>query len=58
MTRTETKQIVDKIQVYRQSFLITNNVYQEWFRILESYDYEDVDKKLDEFFQNGDNFGR
>lgn len=58
MTRAETKQIVDKIQVYRQSFLITNNVYQEWFRILESYDYEDVDKKLDEFFQNGDNFGR
>ena len=58
MTRTETKQIVDKIQVYRQSFLITNNVYQEWFRVLELYDYEDVDKKLDEFFQNGDNFGR
>lgn len=58
MTRAETKQIVDKIQVYRQSFLITNNVYQEWFRVLESYDYEDVDKKLDDFFQNGDNFGR
>lgn len=58
MTRAETKQIVDKIQVYRQSFLITNNVYQEWFRVLELYDYEDVDKKLDEFFQNGDNFGR
>ena len=49
MTRAETKQIVDKIQVYRQSFLITNNVYQEWFRVLESYDYEDVDKKLDDF---------
>ena len=27
MTREEVKSIVDKIQVYTQSFLITNNVY-------------------------------
>mgnify|MGYP000193857653 CR=1 FL=1 len=49
MTREEVKSIVDKIQVYRQTFLITNNVYQEWNRILEPYDYGDVDNKLNEF---------
>lgn len=58
MTREETKKIVDKIQIHRQSFLITNNVYLEWYRILEPYDYEDVDSKLDNFLKNGDNFGR
>lgn len=58
MTREEVKSIVDKIQVYRQTFLITNNVYQEWNRILEPYDYDDVNNKLNEFFKNGDNFGR
>lgn len=58
MTREEATKIVDKIQVYRQSFLVTNNVYQEWYRVLSGYDYEDVDKKLDEYFKNGDNFGR
>lgn len=58
MTREEVKNLVDKIQVYRQSFLITNNVYQEWNRILEPYDYPDVDNKLNEFFQDGDNYGK
>lgn len=58
MTREEVKSLVDKIQVYRQSFLITNNVYQEWNRILEPYDYGDVDNKLNDFFQDGDNYGK
>lgn len=58
MTREESCEIVDKVQVHRQSFLITNSVYQEWFKVLEPYDYEDVDRKLDEYFRNGDNFGR
>lgn len=58
MTRQESISIVDKIQVYRQSFLITNRVYEEWFKVLEPYDYEDVDRKLDEYFRDSDNFGR
>lgn len=58
MTREESTKIVDKIQIYRQSFLITNAVYSEWHRVLSDYDYDDVDGKLDEYFQNGDNFGR
>ena len=58
MTREEASKIVDKVQVHRQSFLITNAVYLEWFRILEPYDYEDVDAKLDEYFKNSENFGK
>lgn len=58
MTREESKQIVDKIQIYRQSFLITENVYREWYRILEPYDYYDVEKKLDDYFRDSDNFGK
>ncbi len=58
MTREEVKKIVDKVQIYRQSFLITNNLYQEWNRILEPYDYLDVDNKLNSFFKDGDNYGK
>ena len=58
MTREEAKKIVDKIQVFRQSFIITQTVYQEWYRVLEPYDYCDVEKKLDDYFKDSDNFGR
>ncbi len=58
MTREEGKKIVDKVQVFRQSFLITQTVYQEWFRVLEPYDYYDVEKKLDDYFRDSDNFGK
>lgn len=58
MSRKEVSDLLEKIQAYRQSFLITNAVISEWNRILEPYDYIDVDKKLDEFFKNGDNFGK
>lgn len=58
MTKEESSCIVDKIKVYRQNFLTTEAVYKEWYRILELYDYDDVEKKLDEYFRNGENFGR
>lgn len=64
MTIEDTKQIVDKIKIYRPNFggqfdkSGLDKLKLEWFRILEPYDYIDVDKKLDEFFKNGDNFGR
>lgn len=64
MTIEETKQIVDKIKIYRPSFggqfdkSGFDKLKLEWFRILEPYDYADVDKKLDEYFKNGDNFGK
>ena len=58
MSRKEVSDLLEKIQAYRQSFLITNAVINEWNRILEPYDYDDVNKKLDEYFKNGDNFGK
>lgn len=58
MTRDEAIKIVDKVKVYRQTFNATVPVYQEWFKVLEPYDYEDVDRKLDDYFRNGDNFGK
>lgn len=58
MSRKEVSDLLEKIQVYRQSFLITTNVINEWCRILEPYDSADVNKKLDEYLQNGDNFGK
>lgn len=64
MTIEETTKVVDKIKIYRPSFgnqfdkVGLHNLKVEWFRVLEPYDYEDVDKKLDDFFKNGDNFGK
>ncbi len=59
MTRQEVDSLLEKIQAYRQSFLITKTVIAEWRRVLEPYDSEDVNKKLDEFFKNTEeNFGR
>lgn len=58
MTPMETSKLLNKVQVYRQSFLITKFVIEEWNRILEPYDYDDVNKNLDEFFKDGDNYGR
>lgn len=58
MSRKEVSNLLEKIQAYRQSFLITDTLIHEWERILEPYDYDDVNRKLDEYFKNGDNFGR
>ena len=58
MNRKEVSNLLEKIQAYRQSFLITNTLIREWERILEPYDYEDVNRRLDEYFKNGDNFGK
>lgn len=58
MTKPEVDNLLEKIQAYRQSFLITKTVIAEWRRILEPYDSEDVNAKLDNFFKNGDNFGK
>lgn len=58
MTREESTKIVDKIQIHRQSFLVTQKVYLEWYRILEPYDFSDVDKQLDNYFKDSSNFGR
>lgn len=64
MTIEDAKQIVDKIKIYRPNFggqfdkSGFDKLKLEWFRVLEPYDYEDVNKKLDDYFKNGDNFGK
>lgn len=58
MDRRQVTDVLEKIQVYRQSFLVTSALIEEWCRRLAPYDFEDVDKKLDEYFANGDNFGK
>ena len=58
MTKEESSRIVDRVKIYRQNFVIGNSIYAEWFRILEPYDYEDVNKKLEEYLRNADNYNR
>ena len=58
MERKEVGKIMDKIRAFRQSFLVTDNTFNEWCKILEPYRYEDVDKKLDEYFRDSSNFGQ
>ncbi len=58
MTKEESTKIVDRLKIYRQNFMIGNNVYSEWFKVLEPYDFEDVNKKLEEYLKNADNYNR
>lgn len=58
MEKKDVTRILEKIQAFRQSFLINNSNFNEWAKILEPYRYEDVDKKLDEYFKDATNFGQ
>lgn len=58
MTKEESTRIVDRIKVYRQNFTITDLVYREWFKVLNAYDYAEVDEKLDKYFKDLDNEGK
>lgn len=58
MKAMEIKNILDRIQANRPSFMVTDNVAKEWRNVLEDYDYKDVDDKLTDFFKDERNFGR
>lgn len=58
MNKKEVLTILDKIHVYRQSFVINDYVIDEWCRVLQPYDYEDINHELDEFFEDETNRGR
>ena len=58
MNKLETQKLLNKIITFRQSFLIRNNTVKEWLNVLEPYDYEDVDNKLDEYFRDNSGFGQ
>lgn len=52
MTKEQTIEIIDKIKVYRPKFEITTNVIEEYFKVFEKYDFEDVEKKLNEYLSD------
>lgn len=58
MTKQETITLLEKVKVFRQSFLTNKTVIDEWFKVLEPYDYKDVDEQLDEYFKDSNNFGK
>ena len=58
MDKLEVKKILEKIKAFRQSFLITNSLMEEWTKILEPYRFDDVNKKLDDYFKETNNFGQ
>lgn len=63
MTIEETTNLVDKIKIHRPNFgsyldkAGMSRLKIEWHKVLEQFDYEDVDKKLDDFLQDSKNFG-
>lgn len=58
MDRMETQKIINKIKTFRQSFLVEKDTVDNWLNVLKDYDYKDVDKKLDEYFKESNNFGQ
>lgn len=58
MERQDVKNILSKIKAFRQSFDVTNSLMDEWVKVLAPYRYEDVNKKLDDYFKETNNFGQ
>lgn len=55
MEKKEVKIIIDKIKAFRQNFDVSNLLIEEWTKILLPYRYQDVDKRLDEYFKENEN---
>lgn len=64
MSLEQTDELIEKIRMHRPSFLGhldksgISKIKVEWHRILEPYSYVDVEKKLDEYFRDSENFGK
>lgn len=64
MTRTDVIRIIDKIVIHRPFFKsrlgdkVLTNLIIEWEKIMEPYDYEDIENNLDAFFRDENNYGR
>lgn len=64
MTIEETSALADKIKMYRPYFgghldkKGYKSLVREWNRVLEEYDFQDIDRQLDEFLSNGDNMDK
>lgn len=64
MTRNDVNNLVKIIQVHRPYFVtrlgdeIYKELVNEWTRLMEPYDYEDVKANLEKFLMNENNYGR
>lgn len=64
MTLNETGILLDKIKIYRPYFAGQfdksglDRLKREWHRILEPYEYEDINAELDDFLKDGDNLNK
>lgn len=52
MTIQETKEFMSRIKQHYQEFIIDNYKIDEWYKELKNYDYDEVNKKLDEHLRN------
>lgn len=48
MTKVELENLFKQLKAHYSFFTTEDYVYNEWFRFLKDYDYEDVVQKLDE----------
>ena len=58
MTKEQSIKIVDRVKTNRQNFSINESVYQEWYRVLQNYDFEDVDNSLTKYLGEEYNDGK
>ena len=64
MSIDETKSIIQKIKAFRPFFHTGNSPKEQsefmltWHEVLEPYEYEDVNQKVNEYFRDGDNIGK
>ena len=64
MTTSETKEIIKKIKTFRPYFQTGNgkreetDFLKEWHKVFEPYKYSEVEKRLDNFLKNSDNYGK
>lgn len=64
MTLNETGDLLNKIKLYRPYFAGQfdksglDRLKREWHRILEPYEYEDINAELDDFLKDGDNLSK
>ena len=52
MTVQETNKFLTRIKQHYQDFIIDDQKIEEWFKELKDYNYDDVNKKLDEHLRN------
>lgn len=52
MTIKETNEFMERIKSHYQEFIIDDFKIKEWYKELKNYDYEDINKKLEEHLKS------